>query len=212
MTTAKVFLAGSGSFGQHAADALTAAGHTIVGTCSPHQGRRGRTDLVHDWAARNDVPWLDVERLAPEQVPDGTDVILTAHSHAFIGTRTRARARHALGYHPSLLPLHRGRDAVKWTARNHERVTGGTVYHLTNRVDGGPIALQRTVILPPGLTASRIWSEHLFDLGVELLVEAAGHVARGTVAYRPQDDKLATWEPALDASPLHRPELLELEA
>lgn len=211
MTT--VYLAGSGSFGLAAAEALTADGHTLAGICSPAEGRRDGRDLLALYGERTGTPWVDVQRLAPGQVPDGVDVILTAHSHAFIGRRTRARAPLALGYHPSLLPLHRGRDAVKWQARMHERVVGGTIYHLTDRVDGGPVALQRHLIVPPGLDASALWSVHLFPLGIELIREAVRLAADpGSVPIIPQDDKAATWEPSFGAAPVYRPELLELTA
>lgn len=208
-----VYLAGSGAFGLAAAEAIVADGHTLAGVCSPTRGRSTAHDLLASYAARTDTPWVDVSNLAPDDVPDGVDVIVTAHSHAFVGRRTRARAPLALGYHPSLLPLHRGRDAVKWQARLHERVVGGTIYHLTDRVDGGPIALQRHIIVPPMLDASTLWSAHLFPLGVDMLVEAvrlADDPSR--VPVRPQDDKLATWEPSFDSAPVHRPELLELTA
>lgn len=209
----RVFLAGSGMFGLNVASALEQAGHVVVGTVSPAHGRTSSQDLLRGWAERNDRPWSDVITLTPGMVPDGTDVIMTAHSHAFIGTRTRARAPLAIGYHPSLLPLHRGRDAVKWQARLHERVTGGTVYHLTNRIDGGPIAAQRMVIVPDGIDHRTLWRTHLHPLGVSLLVEVAALVENhGTsaVASIPQDDTLATWEPSMTTEPLYRPELLEL--
>lgn len=206
-----VYLAGSGSFGHHALETVQAAGHTVVGVCSPPEGRHGGRDALAAAAARHSLPWVDVAVLRPDVVPE-VDLILTAHSHAFIGARTRARARYALGYHPSLLPLHRGRDAVKWQARLGERVVGGTIYHLTNRVDGGPIAYQRHLIVPPHLDASTLWSRHLFDLGLSLIQDALHGVATDTVPTRPQDDRLATWEPSFTTEPLHRPELLELEA
>lgn len=208
-----VYLAGSGSFGLAAAEAITADGHTLAGVCSPERGRSTAHDLLAAYAERTGTPWVNVSSLAPGDVPDGVDVILTAHSHAFVGRRTRARAPLALGYHPSLLPLHRGRDAVKWQARMHERVVGGTIYHLTDRVDGGPVALQRHTIVPLGIDASTLWSAHLFPLGVDMLVGAvrlADDPARVPVI--PQDDKLATWEPSFDSAPVHRPELLELTA
>lgn len=208
----RVYLAGSGSFGHRALETIQDAGHTVVGVCSPPEGRHGGRDALALTAARLELPWTDVAVLRPEAVPDHTDVILTAHSHAFIGARTRARARYALGYHPSLLPLHRGRDAVKWQARLNERVVGGTIYHLTNRVDGGPIAYQRHVIVPPHLDASTLWSRYLFDLGLDLIQEALDGVTRGAVPVLPQNDALATWEPSFTTEPLHRPELLELEA
>lgn len=208
-----VYLAGSGAFGLAAAEAIVEDGHTLAGVCSPSEGRRGGSDLLASYCRRADTPWADVDRLTPDHVPDGVDLIYTAHSHAFVGRRTRARAPLALGYHPSLLPLHRGRDAVKWQARLGERVTGGTVYHLTNRVDGGPIALQEHVIVPAGLEASRLWSAHLFPLGIEMTRQAVRLAATpDRVPTLPQDDKIATWEPSFDSAPVYRPELLELTA
>lgn len=205
----RIFLAGSGRFGLTVAEALTDAGHTIVGATSPTDGRRGGRDLLAGWALRTEVPWRDVTSLSPEAVPDGTDLILAAHSHAFIGRRTRARAKAAVGYHPSVLPLHRGRDAVRWQARLNERVVGGSVYHLTDRVDGGPIAAQRTLVVPPGLKASHLWGDYLAPLGVELILEVAS-LDPASIPVRPQDDRLATWEPSFGAAPVYRPELLEL--
>jgi methionyl-tRNA formyltransferase len=210
----RIFLAGSGTFGLNTAETLTAAGHVLVGCVSPAQGRTTSHDLLAGWANRTETPWHDVTVLRPEHVPDGTDLILAAHSHTFIGTRTRARAPLAIGYHPSLLPLHRGRDAVKWQTRLNERVTGGTLYHLTNRIDGGPIASQQYVITPEHLDARTLWRNHLAPLGLTLITELANLIQTAgpqAVPSKPQDDTLATWEPALDGKPLHRSELIELQ-
>lgn len=207
---ARIYLAGSGAFGATCAQHLTYNGHTILGVAAPEEGRNGRGEALTNWAMTKHLPRTANTLLRADDIPDGTDLILTAHSHAFIGKKTRARARYALGYHPSLLPLHRGRSAVEWVARMNERVTGGTIYHLTDNVDGGPIAAQRHVILPPNLTASEIWREYLFPLGVEMVTAAANTVDTGNVPYQPQDEKKATWEPSTDSPPLYRPELPEL--
>lgn len=209
MTT--IFISGSGMFGATVADRLTDDGHTVVGIASPDEGRRGTADVLTTWAARHRVHRVSRDVLKPADVPERTDLIIAAHSHAFIGTRTRARAAQAVGYHPSLLPLHRGRDAVKWQARLGERVVGGSIYHLTNRVDGGPLAAQRHLIVEPGLTASQLWRTHLFPLGVEMIAAVAADAAHGDLPRRPQNDDLATWEPSFDSKPLYRPELLEIE-
>ncbi|WIC89985.1 tRNA-methyltransferase [Gordonia phage Sisko] len=207
-----VFLAGSGWFGAEAARRLADAGHKIVGVSSPRADRRNedRPDLLALWAELGHVPWVGRDALRPEDVPANTDVILAAHSHAFIGRRTRNRAAYALGYHPSLLPLHRGRDAVKWQARLRERVVGGSIYHLTDRVDGGPLHSQVHAVVADGITASELWREVLAPIGLEMLVRAAQAVEDGEVNYHPQDDALATWEPSFDSAPLYRPELMEL--
>lgn len=206
----RVYLAGSGAFGADALRTLQAHNANVVGVAAPAEGRRGGPDLLRLAAHRADLPWTDTPRLAPDTVPDGTDLILTAHSHAFVGRLTRSRARYALGYHPSLLPLHRGRDAVRWQARLGERVVGGTMYHLTDRVDGGPIAYQRHLIVPPGIDASALWRDHLYGLGLDLIGETVAGVAADSVPTRPQNDAHATWEPAFDGEPLYRPELLEI--
>lgn len=208
----RVFLAGSGAFGQAVAEAATEAGHEIAAVSSPDEGRRGGRDALAAWCDRAGVARVSESLVKPEDVPDGCDLILAAHSHAFVGRLTRARAPIAVGYHPSLLPLHRGRDAVRWQARLGERVVGGTIYHLTDRVDGGPIAAQRHLVVEPGLTASRLWERHLFPLGVEMILDALDDVGRGGVLPTiPQNDALATWEPSFSAQPVYRPELLEIE-
>lgn len=207
----RIYLTGSGSFGAAVANNLTEDGYEIVGVAAPVEGRRGGHDPLASWAHGTGTPYAPATELRAESVPDGTDLLVAAHSHAFVGRKTRARARYAVGYHPSLLPLHRGRDAVRWQARNRDRVIGGTVYHLTDRVDGGPIAYQGYQVIAPGLTASELWRKYLAPLGISLINQAAFDLlGGGSLPWVPQDDEAATWEPALDAEPLYRPELLEL--
>lgn len=216
----RVYLSGRGGFAVHVAEAVMAAGHTLLGVASPRL-KPGRDDednplawdRLRGWAYPRKTPWTDAAELRARHVPDGTQVILAAHSRAFLGRATRARAAvAAIGYHPSLLPLHRGRDAIRWTVRDRDRVTGGTVYHLTDRVDGGPIAAQDYVIIPAGITAADLWRGHLAPLGVRLILRVLAELDAGIVRAVPQDERLATWEPAMDSPPLHRPELLELPA
>jgi methionyl-tRNA formyltransferase len=214
----RLYLAGQGQFAATVAEHVTDVGHEIVGVASP-SNRRGMDDDRHGplgwdrlraWAYPRRLPWTPSRAVRASHVPDDVDVIVAAHSHAFIGRATRARARYAIGYHPSLLPLHRGRDAIRWTVRDRDRVTGGTVYHLTDNVDGGPVAAQDWCHVPPGISAGELWREALAPMGVRLIVDVLDDIASGCVAWRPQDEALATWEPAMDAAPLFKPELPEL--
>lgn len=183
----------------------------IAAVVSPAVDDRGRPDRLTAAATGSGVPWIDADQFSPTDVPD-CDVLVAAHSHAYIGRRTRARAHVAVGYHPSLLPRHRGRDAVRWTIHMGDPVTGGTVYHLTDTVDGGPIAAQQHVLIPPGCTVAELWHDLLFPLGVSLLRRVVRDAAAGCVARVPQDTRCATWEPSWERAPLHRPELFELAA
>ena len=146
-------------------------------------------------------------------LPAGVDLIIAAHSHDFIGRRTRLAARvGAIGYHPSLLPRHRGRDAVRWAIHMGEAVTGGSVYWLGDGVDSGPIAAQDWCWIRPGDTPGELWRRELFPLGVRLLRRAVADLARGVIVRIDQDPRLATFEPAFGRERLARPDLDALPA
>lgn len=182
----------------------------VVGVSSP-RGTAESPDRLMRQAQLYGVPWLEAGKLNADTLPEGVDLIVCAHSHDFVGERTRLRARYGgIGYHPSLLPLHRGRDAVKWTVKMGDRVTGGSVYRLSNRVDGGDIVLQDWCFVRPGDTADELWRRDLGPMGVRLLAQAVDRFAElgHNTPSSPQDDELATWEPGMSAPPLHRPDLL----
>lgn len=104
-------------------------------------------------ALSNDIHAQAIEkRLEAHHVLDGTDLIIAAHAHCYIAGGARARFG-AIGYHPSLLPLHRSCDAVAWAIHMHEPVAGGSVYWMDNRADGGPVIAQGWCFIRPGDTA-----------------------------------------------------------
>lgn len=201
-----VHLAGSRSFGAAVLAALLDSSHAVQGVTSPADTPRGpdRLTLAAERANLPTAPTISPDRVA------GAQVILAAHSHAFVGQRTRAAVEHALGYHPSLLPLHRGRDAIRWTIRDRDRITGGSVYHLTDRIDAGPLAAQDYVHVRPDDTPDTLWRRDLAPLGVRLLLQVLTDLDHGLVVAQPQDEALATWEPAVNPPRLHRPELTAL--
>jgi methionyl-tRNA formyltransferase len=93
-----------------------------------------------------------------------------------------------------------------------ERVTGGSVYRLSNRMDGGDVLAQRHVFIRPGDTAEELWRRDLAPLGVELLAQTVAAYAEGGYVHgAAQDEALATWEPSIDRPPAYRPDLLMIE-
>jgi methionyl-tRNA formyltransferase len=133
------------------------------------------------------------------EIAPGTDLIVTAHSHARIGRKALAAARlGGIGYHPSLLPRHRGIAAVEWTIKEGDPITGGTVYHLADRMDAGAIAVQDWCFVKKGETARELWERALAPLGLRLLAEAIDHAkVHGTLPAKPQDEEFATKAPSL---------------
>ncbi len=139
--------------------------------------------------------------VASEIAPD-TDLIITAHSHARIGKDALAVSKHGgIGYHPSLLPRHRGIAAIEWTIKEGDPIAGGTVYHLADRMDAGAIAAQDWVFVRKGETARELWERALAPLGLRLLAEVIDAAkANGSLPARPQDEQFATLAPALEGA------------
>lgn len=203
----RVIVAGTRSFGLAALEAIQ-KDHDVAGVISPFEDKVGITaDLagIHWWHEGSGYPLETWVRLRQ------ADIIVAAHSHAYIGRRTRAATRlGAIGYHPSLLPRHRGRDAVKWTIHMRDPVAGGTVYWFDDNVDGGPIAAQRWCHVDPKWDAHDLWRERLFPFGIALLTRTLDELDCGIIVAEPQNQRFATWEPSWERAPLFRPELPEL--
>lgn len=70
-------------------------------------------------------------------------------------------------------------------------VSGGTVYRLTDKTDGGDILRQELVWIQPGWSYHDLWAA-IFPVGVRLLVETVRDLENGTVQGTEQDERCAT--------------------
>jgi len=133
------------------------------------------------------------------EIAEGTDLIVTAHSHARISKEALAVAKlGGIGYHPSLLPRHRGKAAVEWTIREGDPIAGGSIYHLADRMDAGAIAAQDWCFVRKGETARELWERALAPLGLRLLGEVIDHAnTHRSLPAKPQDEQFATNAPSL---------------
>ncbi len=200
----KVILSGQKRFGRDVLNLLHWAEWEVAAVFCPIGDDRLRIE-----AENRCLPVFEPRQLTAAAVPVGVDLIIAAHCHTYISAKTRAKAElGALGYHPSLLPLHRGRSAIEWALRFREPIVGGTVFWLNDVVDGGPIAAQDFCHVQPGDTARDLWAHHLAPMGLRLFGQVFDELERGTRRAIPQDSALATWEPALDGiPPLWRPDV-----
>lgn len=164
-------------------------------------------DRLAALAAEEGIPFCQVAgRLTAGWVPSGVDVILCAHAHVFVAADARSKARYgALGYHPSLLPRHRGRDAVRWTVHMGDLVAGGTAFWMDDGADTGPVAAQDWCWVRPGDTPDLLWRRDLGPMGLRLFGQVLTALDAGVVRATRQDPALATWEPAFQAGRLLDP-------
>ncbi|CAL61072.1 putative methionyl-tRNA formyl transferase [Herminiimonas arsenicoxydans] len=146
---------------------------------------------------------LENPRFVPgEAIAEGTDIILAAHTHARVSDEALARARlGGIGYHPSLLPRHRGIAAVEWTILEGDPIAGGSIYHLADGWDAGAVAAQDWCFVEKGETARELWERALAPMGLQLLSKVIHHAAEhGVLPAFQQDARFATKAPMIRRS------------
>ncbi|WP_418317079.1 ACT domain-containing protein [Piscinibacter sakaiensis] len=149
-------------------------------------------------AAGLEVHVLANPKIVPaEAIAEGTDLIIAAHTHARVSNEALARSRlGGVGYHPSLLPRHRGIAAVEWTILEGDPIAGGSVYHLADGWDAGAIAAQDWCFVAKGESARELWERELAPMGLRLLTQVVRDAARdGRLRADTQDPRFATRAP-----------------
>jgi methionyl-tRNA formyltransferase len=190
-------LVGSRYFGAMVFNALLADDAEIVEVIAP-----AADDRLAQAAQAAGVPVhvLENPKTVPgSAIPEGTDLIIAAHTHARVSDEALARSRlRGIGYHPSLLPRHRGIAAVEWTILAGDAIAGGSVYHLAAGWDAGAIAAQDWCFVAKGETARELWERALAPMGLALLTRVVRHAAEhGELPARPQDERFATKAPMI---------------
>ena len=145
------------------------------------------------------VTQANAKRVVASEIAPNTDLIVTAHSHARITKEALDAAKlGGIGYHPSLLPRHRGIAAVEWTIRENDPIAGGSIYHLAERMDAGAIAAQDWIFVKKGETARQLWERALAPLGQKLLGDVIDYAkVHKALPSKAQDEEFATQAPAL---------------
>lgn len=206
----KIFICGQKSFGKAVLKELYEQGHEITGVAPPPQKRL--KDKMVGFALLHNIPVIsDCERLVSEDVPDGTELIISAHSHWIISQKCIEKCKYGgIGFHPSMLPRHRGQDAVRWAVHMGDAITGATIYSLRSDIcDGGEILLQKSIFIGKDEDYHSLW-ERIFPIGVKMVCEAVRLIESGKCNWEPQDEEYATWEPSWERPRLKRNELPRL--
>jgi methionyl-tRNA formyltransferase len=97
-----------------------------------------------------------------------------------------------INVHTSLLPKFRGASPVEGAILAGERESGVTIMRVTERMDAGPILLQRRIPLAPDETQGSLKAK-LAELGGTALLEALTLLRDGRLAETEQDENLATY-------------------
>jgi len=97
-----------------------------------------------------------------------------------------------INVHASLLPRYRGAAPIEGAILAGDAETGVTIMRIIERMDAGPILLQRAIPVAADETQGSL-KEKLAELGATVLIEALGMLRRGELKETPQDENLATY-------------------
>ncbi len=193
----KCTLIGSRYFGATVLAQLLEDGHEVVRVVA-----NAADDRLALAAQKAGLPLTVLE--SPRKVPgealkEDCDLIVAAHTHAFVTPEALARARiGAIGYHPSLLPRHRGIAAVEWTLLAGDPIAGGSIYHLDAGWDDGAIAAQDWCFVVKGESAHELWLHALSHMCLSLIGLEMQHAAtHGSLPAHQQAPRFATKAPMI---------------
>lgn len=172
-------------------------GHRVIGVCTPKNDA-----YIRPIALQLGIPLCEPAELAPDNLVDSDIGLLMNHFHKIPNCLIPVPKYGFAGYHPSLLPRHRGRSSIEWAIAMKDNITGGSIYWLNPVYDGGSIAYQRPVFILPELwsmpvrdAAAKLWREHLMPVGIDLFKQLLDDLQAGKVISLQQDERAATFEP-----------------
>lgn len=162
------------------------------------RGLRLESSEVGSLAERHNIPALKPARIRTaeflaELMSFAPDLLVIAGYGRILPNDVLAAARvMPINVHASLLPKFRGASPVEGAILAGEPKSGVTIMRVTDRMDAGPILLQRQILLAPDETQGSLKAK-LAELGGATLLEALTLLRRGELAETEQDESLATY-------------------
>jgi methionyl-tRNA formyltransferase len=153
--------------------------------------------LEHGLDLRQPLHFREAETLEALQAV-GADVFVVAAYGLILPQAVLALPRlGAVNVHASLLPELRGAAPIERAVMRGDRRTGITIMRVEQRLDSGPILLQRALGIGFEQNAGEL-REELAQLGARLLTEALERLERGGLTPVPQDESRASYAAKLE--------------
>jgi methionyl-tRNA formyltransferase len=181
--------------------------HTVAGVVTQPERPVGRGQKPAPSPVRQSADKHGVPALAPEKVRDPAFlaalsawapeiIVVVAYGRILPRAILELAPQGCLNVHYSLLPKYRGAAPVAWAVVNGEEKSGVTTMQLVEKMDAGPIYLQRELPVAPGETTASLQAK-LAPLGAELLLETLAGLEAGRLTTREQNEAEATLAPML---------------
>lgn len=177
----KIIMMGTGPFAVPTFVALLADGHDIPWLVTrppvPSKGKEPPPSPMRVVAQAQKISVFDPPNVnSPDVVAKlqaiEADLLVVCDYGQILAPAALETARWGgINLHGSLLPKYRGAAPVQWCVYHGDCESGVSVIHMTPRLDGGPILVQRRLPVDPDETAGEL--EHrLSELGVDAVRES----------------------------------------
>lgn len=186
-------------------DRLIDANHEIVVVYAPEDGRK--PDALAQHARELDLHVVQrryFQSKKGEAIPNAVkdykahnvELNVLASFTYFLPPEITDVPRHkSICYHPSLLPLYRGGNAIQWQIINGAPETGVSIFVPDTGVDTGSIVIQKGgITIGTTDTTGSLFFNKLAPLGVEAILEAVSSIENNTASYKTQDQSQATFQ------------------
>lgn len=207
----RIIFFGSGSFAIPTLRSITHEGHEVLCVVSQPDRPSGRGKGVTPTPLKREalelgLPVITLEDVnAPDCVARWTALPADLGYVAAFGQKIGPVLRSAypagmVNLHASLLPQLRGAAPVQWAIINGLTETGVSVFRLVEKMDAGPVLVQRRTQIAPEGTADEL-AERLARIGCDAVRAALDLLARDPKAPgTPQDPAGVTLAPKLKKS------------
>jgi methionyl-tRNA formyltransferase len=197
----RIAIMGQAAFGAKVLETLSDRGEFIIAAWLPQGKAGGKPDPLKTAAdGRGIITFQPESYRTPETLEafrsTNPDLLIMAFVTDIIPPSFfRIPTQGAICYHPSILPRHRGGNAINWAVIMGDRETGLSIFWADAGIDTGPVLLQKRIPIGPEDTTGALYFNRLFPLGVEAIVESVGLIKEGRAPRMVQDEGLATYEP-----------------
>ncbi|MEK9147359.1 MAG: formyltransferase family protein [Patescibacteria group bacterium] len=133
--------------------------------------RLNETELDANFTSYNFKPDLIIGKNSKHLLNDKYSLGIVASYGKIIPKNIIKKFKYGiLNIHPSLLPKYRGPSPLQETIINGDKIAGVTIIKMTEKIDAGPILIQREFIIDKKYTTKKL-GEILFNLGANLLID-----------------------------------------
>ncbi|MGD8374102.1 MAG: methionyl-tRNA formyltransferase [Candidatus Woesebacteria bacterium] len=174
-------------------------GYNIAAVAANYEkgtSRKARKLEIAEVAKRHGIPVLLPEKPAEiyDQLRsyDAAAGILVAYGKIIPQSIIDIFPHGILNIHPSLLPEYRGSTPIEQAIIDGKATTGVTIMSLVKAMDAGPIYTQKEIKLNQKETKQEL-SEHLLNIGGELLLKVLPDILQNKATPTPQDETKASF-------------------